>query len=120
MKPWCVCSVKSTLYGNSQGKSSKDGLLASLLGQDGSRFVLSVRVVGQLRRAGGDRALEDGLLQVIEHHRVLFGEESHGHTTLTSTTRTTDTMDVVCRGEREEKTGGARCYQSETKTGRWH
>lgn len=59
--------------------------------------MLSVRVVGQLRGAGGDGALEDGLLQVVEHRRVLFGEESHSHTALTSTTRTTDTMDVVCR-----------------------
>lgn len=83
----------------SGGKSGKDGLLASLLGQDGSRFVLSVRVVGQLWRAGGHRALKDGLLQIVEHSRVLLSEERHGHTTLTGTTRTTDTMDVVC-GER--------------------
>lgn len=93
----CVQWIKSNL------KSGKDGLLASLLGQDGSRFVLSVRVVGQLWRAGGDRALEDGLLQVVEHRRVLFGEEGHGHTTLTSTTRTTDTMDVVCRRRKRRK-----------------
>ncbi|KAG7221614.1 hypothetical protein INR49_017145 [Caranx melampygus] len=63
---------------------------------DGSRFVLSVWVVGQLWRAGGDRALQDGLLQVVEHGRVFFGEEGHGHTTLSSTTSTTDTMDIVC------------------------
>lgn len=90
----CVCVCKS----------SKDGLLASLLGQDGSRFVLSVRVVGQLRRARGDRALQDGLLQVVEHRRVLLCQERHGHTALTSTTSTTDTMDVVCRegGEQED------------------
>lgn len=81
-------------------RSGEDGLLASLLGQDGSRFVLSVWVVGQLWRAGGDRALQDGLLQIVEHGRVLFGEEGHGHTTLTSTTSTTDTMDVVCRRRR--------------------
>lgn len=86
-----------------QGKSGKDGLLSSLFGQDGSRFVLSVRVVGQLWRAGGHRALEDGLLQVVEHRRVLFSEESHGHTTLTSTTRTTDTMDVVCMERRKRR-----------------
>lgn len=79
------------------GKSGKDGLLASLLGQDGSRFVLSIWVVGQLWWAGGDRALQDGLLQVVEHRRVLLCQESHGHTTLTGTTRTTNTMDVVCR-----------------------
>lgn len=75
--------------------SGEDGLLAPLLGQDGSRFVLSVRVVCQLRRAGGHRALQDGLLQVVEHGRVLLSEESHGHAALSSTTRTTDTMDVV-------------------------
>lgn len=78
--------------------SSEDGLLASLLGQDGARFVLSVRVVGQFRGAGGDRALQDGLLQVVKHSRVLFGEEGHGHTALTRATSTTDTMDVVWRG----------------------
>lgn len=86
------------------GKSSKDGLLAPLLGQDGSRFVLSVRVVGQLRRAGGHRALQDGLLQVVEHRRVLLRQERHGHTALTSTTSTTDTMDVVCGGGGGRKT----------------
>lgn len=47
--------------------SSKDGLLASLLGQDSPRFVLSVRVVGQFWGAGGDWALQDGLLQVVKH-----------------------------------------------------
>ncbi len=93
----CVCPVKSILYRNGSGK---DGLLASLLGEDGSRFVLSVRMVGQLWRAGGHRALQDGLLQVVEHRRVLFSEESHGHATLTGTTRTTNTMDVVCSGRK--------------------
>lgn len=88
------------VYENSQCKSSKDGLLASLLGQDGSRFVLSVWVVGQLWRTGGDWALQDGLLQIIEHCRVLFSEEGHCHTALTRTTRTTDTMDVVWGGNR--------------------
>lgn len=85
-----------------KSESGEDGLLASLLGQDGSRFVLSVWVVGQLWRAGGDRALEDGLFQVVKHCTVLFSEESHGHTTLTSATRTTNTMDVVCRRWRRE------------------
>lgn len=75
----------------------KNGLLASLLGQDGSRFMLSIWMVSQLWRAGGDGTLEDGLLQVVKHRRVLFSEESHGYTTLTSTTRTTNTMDVVCK-----------------------
>ncbi len=96
----CVCWVDKVQF---VWKSGKDGLLASLLGQDGSRFVLGVRVVGQLWRAGGDRALQDGLLQVVEHRRVLFGEESHGHATLASTTRTTDTMDVVCRRRRKQE-----------------
>lgn len=82
----------------------KDGLLASLLSEDGSRFVLSIWVVCQLRGAGGDGALEDGLLQVVKHRRVLFSEESHGHTTLTSTARTTDTMDVVCKWRKRETT----------------
>lgn len=57
--------------------------------------MLSVRMVGELGGAGGDRALQDGLLQIVEHCRVLLGEEGHGHTALTSTTSTTDTMDVV-------------------------
>lgn len=78
--------------------SGEDGLLASLLGQDGAGFVLSVRVVGQFWGAGGDRALQDGLLQVVKHSGVLFGEEGHGHAALTRTTSTTDTMDVVWRG----------------------
>lgn len=52
-------------------------------------------MVGQLRRAVGDGTLQDGLLQVIEDSRVLFGEESHGHAALTSTTGTTNTMDVI-------------------------
>ena len=77
-------------------QSSKDGLLTPLFGQNGSRFVLGIWVVGKLLRAGGDGALEDSLLQVVKHGRVLFSEESHGYTTLTSTTRTTDTMNVVC------------------------
>lgn len=78
-------------------KSGKDGLLTPLLGQDGTRFVLSIRVVGELWRAGGHRALQDGLLQVVKHGRVLFSEERHGHAALTSSTSTTNTMDVVCR-----------------------
>lgn len=57
--------------------------------------MLSVRMVGELGGAGGDRALQDGLLQIVEHCRVLLGEEGHGHTALTSTTSTTNTMDVV-------------------------
>jgi len=85
------------LCGHSLEESGEDGLLASLLGQDGSRLVLRVRVVGQLRRTGGDGALEEGLLQVVEHLRVLFGEERQGHAALTRATRTTDTMDVICR-----------------------
>lgn len=60
--------------------------------------MLGVRMVGQFWGAGGDRALQDGLLQVVEHGRVLFGEEGHGHAALTRTTSTTDTMDVVWRG----------------------
>lgn len=47
--------------------SSEDGLLASLLGQDGAGLVLSIWVVGQFWGAGGDRALQDGLLQVVKH-----------------------------------------------------
>lgn len=92
--------------------SSEDGLLTSLLGQDGARFVLSVRVVGQFRGAGGDWALQDGLLQVVKHSRVLFGEEGHGHTTLTRTTSTTDTMDVVWRGNGRSNGMNANIYRN--------
>lgn len=95
----CEC-VRSTLYWNSLSTSGKDGLLASLFGQDGSRFVLSFWVVSQLWRAGGDWTLEDRLLQVIEHRCVLFSEEGQGCTTLTSTTCATNTMDVVCKREK--------------------
>lgn len=105
----CVRRIKSSSYGNIRDKSGKDGLLASLLGQDGSRFVLSFRVVGQLWRAGGDRAFQDGLLQVVENCRVLFGKESQGHTTLTGTTRTTYTMDVICR-RRKTPTWLSKCF----------
>lgn len=62
-----VCVRTRVQFMKTVCKSSKDGLLASLLGQDGSRFVLSIWVVGQLWRTGGDRALQDGLLQIIEH-----------------------------------------------------
>lgn len=47
--------------------SGEDGLLASLLGEDGTRLVLGVGVVGQLGGAGGHGALQEGLLQVVEH-----------------------------------------------------
>lgn len=87
------------------GESRKDGLLAPLLGQNGPRLVLGVGVVGQLWWAGGDRALQDGLLQVVEHGRILLGEEGHRHAALTSTTRTTDTMDVVCRWRKRRGRG---------------
>lgn len=92
-----LCSVNKI----ETNKSGEDGLLTPLLGQDRSRFVLGVWVVSELRRAGGHRALQDGLLQVVEHRRVLLGQERHGHTTLTSTTSTTDTMDVVFGGRSE-------------------
>lgn len=97
--------------------SSEDGLLAPLLGQDGSGFVLSIRVVGQFWGAGGDRALQDGLLQVIKHRRVLLSEEGHGHATLTRTTSTTDTMDVVWRGDGRSNKMNA-CLQKCTITRR--
>lgn len=90
------------------GESREDCLLAPLLGQNGPRLVLGVGVVGQLWWAGWDRALQDGLLQVVEHGRILLGEEGHGHTTLTSTTRTTDTMDVVCGWRKRRRKGAFR------------
>lgn len=77
------------------GELGKYGLLSPLLGQDGAGLVLSVWVVGQFWRAGGDWTLKYGLLQVVEHCTIFFGEEGHGHTALTRTTRTTDTMDVI-------------------------
>lgn len=75
--------------------SGKDGLLSPLLGEDGTRFVLSVGMVCQLRWAGGHGAFKDGLFEVVEHGRILFGQEGHGYTTLTSTTRSANTMDIV-------------------------
>lgn len=96
----CVCACaqrgKSNLCGDSPGDSGEDGLLAPLLGEDGPGLVLRLGVVGQLRRAGGHRALHEGLLQVVEHRRVLFGEERQRHAALPGTTRTTDAMDVIC------------------------
>lgn len=87
---WCHIKEKQKL--NSSGE---DGLLSSFLGEDGTRFVLGVGMVCQLGRAGGHGAFQDGLFEVIEHGRVLFGQEGHGYTTLTSTTRSANTMDII-------------------------
>ena len=84
--------------------SGKDGLLPPLLGEDGAGLVLGVRVVGQLRRACGRGALQHGLLQVVEHRRVLLGQEGQGHTALAGTTRSANTMDVICERGRSKRT----------------
>lgn len=55
--------------------SGKNSLFSPLLGEDGSRFVLGIWVVGQLWRAGGHWALKDGLLEVVEDSRILLGDE---------------------------------------------
>lgn len=75
--------------------SGKDGLLSPLLGEDSARLVLGFWVIGQLGRAGGHGAFQDGLFQVVEHSRVFFGQEGHRHTTLSCTTRSANTMDIV-------------------------
>lgn len=79
--------------------SGKDSLFPALLGEDGAWLVLGIWVVGQLWGAGGHWALQDGLLQLIEHSRVLFGEEGDGHTTLASSSRATNAVDVIWGGE---------------------
>lgn len=88
--------------------SGKDGLFPALLGEDGAWFVLGIRVVGQLWGAGGHRALQNGLLQLIEHSRVLFGEEGDGHTTLACSSRAANAVDVIWGGE-ETSVHQARC-----------
>lgn len=57
--------------------------------------MLGIRVVGELRWACRHRTLQYGLLQVIEHRRVFFGQEGHGYPALSSTTRSANTMDIV-------------------------
>ena len=58
-------------------------------------FVLGVRMVGWLWQAGRHWALQNGLLQLIEHSRVLFGEEGDGHTTLTCSSCAANMVDVI-------------------------
>lgn len=78
-------------------RSGKYGLFPSLLGKNCARLVLSIGMVGELRRAGGHRALKNGLLQIVKYRGVLFGQESHGNTTLSSTSRSANTMNIVCQ-----------------------
>lgn len=75
--------------------SGKDGLFPTLLRKDGAWLVLGIRVVGQLWGAGGHRALQDGLLQLIEHGRVLLGEEGDGHTTLACSSCAANAVDII-------------------------
>lgn len=78
--------------------SGEDGFLPPLLGEDGTRLVLGVGVVGQLGWAGGHRAFQDGLLQVVEDGRVLLGEEGDGYAALPRSACPPDAVDVICRG----------------------
>ena len=35
------------------------------------------------------------MLQLIEHSRILFGEEGNGHTTLASSSRAANAVDII-------------------------
>lgn len=75
--------------------SGKDGFFPPFFSENCSRLMLSIRMVGKLRGACRHRTFQYGLLQVIEHRRILFGQEGHGYPTLSSTTRSANTMDIV-------------------------
>lgn len=75
--------------------SSKDGLLSSLLGEDGSWLVLGIWVVCQLWWAWRYWTLEDGLLEVIEDSRVLLGDKGDSDTTLASSSCSSNAVNVI-------------------------
>lgn len=96
---WPCCPQRGGRETNTIPRASgEDGFLPPLLGEDGARLVLGVGVVGQLGGAGGDGALQDGLLQVVEDGGVLLGEEGDGHAALPCAARPPDAVDVICRG----------------------
>ena len=62
-------------------------------------FLLGIWVVGELWRASGHWAAQHQLLEVVEHHAVLLGQEGDSCALFTRTTRSTNAMSVVCTEE---------------------
>ena len=75
--------------------SGEDFLVTSFTLDDGTRFVLSIRMVGQFWRARRHRTWQQQLLQIVEEWRVVFGEEGYGRSVLSGTTSSTNTMRVI-------------------------
>lgn len=93
---WFYCRFMSPHGGATVGSLGKDLLLPALLGDDGARLVLRVRVIGQLRGAGGHGTAHDQLLQVVEQMRVLLGHEGHRLSRQPRSARTPNPVRVVC------------------------
>ena len=72
-------------------------LVLALFLRGSAGFLLGVRVVGELRGAGGHGAGHHELLEVVEDHAVLLGQEGDGRALLAGTTRSTNAMRVVCK-----------------------
>src|ERR1051325_4796384 len=73
----------------------------------------------QLFRDLGDGRLGDDLLQVVQDIRVLVAQEGNGHTTLASTTSTTDTMGVGLNARRHVEVDNQRDIRDvDTTTGK--
>lgn len=66
---------------------------------DCSRFLLCVGVVGEFWRTRWDRAAQQQLLEVVENGAVLLCDEGYRCAFFASTTRSTNTMRVVCNTE---------------------
>ena len=79
----------------------EDDLVLAFLLDDGAGLVLGVGVVGQLRRARRHRALEQRQLEVVEHGRVVLGQERYRDALLARATRPTDAMSVIYTHARE-------------------
>lgn len=90
-----VCLLYSELLSPSRNVHH---FIFPLLLDNCSRLVLCIRMIGQLRRTSRDRTLEDRLLQIVKYSTIFLCDESDGDTSLSCTTRTSNTMSVIWEG----------------------
>ena len=70
-------------------------VFAFLRGRGPTLWLHSIRVVGQLRWAGGHGTIQEESLEVVEQPRVFLGEEGNCYSSLASTTCSSNPVRVV-------------------------
>ena len=88
-------------------------LIFALLLGGSTRLLLGVWVVGQLRGTGGHGTGQDELLQVVEDHAVLLGQEGDGCTLLARSSCTPDAMGVVCEEQKHERISSSKVWTND-------